>query len=236
MKPIIGVMPLWDSTRDSIWMLPAYLELIREGGGLPVILPLGCESEDTLRLVAMCDGLLFTGGDDISPALYGEEACAECGEANPLRDELERVVFDYALAHDTPMLGICRGIQLFNALLGGTLYQDLPSQRGVVGGVSHAMTPPYDSEVHRVRVVEDTPLWSVVGCDEMGVNSYHHQAIKDLSPSLTPMAYSEDGLVEAVYLPTHRFMQAYQWHPELNFRVDKHSCNIVSRFIEAAIE
>lgn len=229
-------MPLWDATRASIWMLPAYLELVSEQGGVPFIFPLGCEREDTLRLAAMCDGFLFTGGDDISPALYGEVASAKCGATNATRDEQERVIFDYAIEHNTPMLGICRGIQLFNALLGGTLYQDLPSERGVVRGVSHAMTPPYDREVHRVRVVEGTPLWSVVGCDEIGVNSYHHQAIKDLSPSLTPMAYSEDGLVEAVYLPTHKFMQAYQWHPELNFRVDENSIKIVARFIEAAMK
>ncbi len=236
MKPIIGVMPLWDEAKSSIWMLPDYLDLIRDAGALPLIFPMDVAAADVEQLCGICDGFLLTGGDDVDPALYGEEVSERCGATNSRRDSLERVVFNYAIEHDLPMLGICRGIQFINALLGGTLYQDLPSERGAVDGVNHQMTPPYDREVHRVRIVEGTPLWDIVGEEWLGVNSYHHQAVKDLAPSLVAMAYSEDGLIEALYIRDRRFVEAYQWHPELNFKVCKVSREIVKRFVECAAQ
>ncbi len=218
-------------------MLPGYLDLIREAGGVPVIFPMEGETEDLTQLCQMCDGFLFTGGEDVDPTLYGEEAIERCGAANPRRDRLERVVFDYAMERDAPILGICRGIQLLNVFLGGRLYQDLPSQQEAINSIdkiNHQMTPPYDRAVHRVQIVEGSPLWEVVKSPTLGVNSYHHQAIKDLAPRLTAMAHSEDGLVEAFYLEEARFLEAYQWHPELSFKVDNTSLAIAKRFISAS--
>ncbi|MFI3277840.1 MAG: gamma-glutamyl-gamma-aminobutyrate hydrolase family protein [Rikenellaceae bacterium] len=233
-KPIVGVVPLWDDERSSIWMLPAYLDLITEAGGVPIIFPLKAQGAELEQLCRLCSGFLLTGGHDVDPAIYNQRASDKCGATSRERDTLERAIFNYALEHDAPVLGICRGIQLINALLVGTLYQDLPSEH--ISDICHQMSPPYDSVAHRVRVVAQTPLSSIVPSLELGVNSYHHQAVKELAPSLQPMALSEDGLVEAVYMPSRRFVQAYQWHPEFNFRVESSSLEITKRFIEACRE
>ena len=151
MKPIIGVTPLWDGERESIWMLPGYVDAIRECGGVPIIFPLKANEDDLRQLCELCDGFLLTGGDDVDPSLYGASKSEKCGSSCADRDYMERVVFDYAVTHDLPLFGICRGIQIINAFCGGTLYQDLPTEHG---GVSHQMTPPYDSEWHRVTIAE----------------------------------------------------------------------------------
>ena len=188
--------------------------------------------DDLPQLVSLCDGLLFTGGQDVSPALYGETPKPTCGEICPARDRMEQVLLHLALERDLPVLGICRGIQFLNAVLGGTLYQDLPTEHP--SQTQHHMTPPYDRAVHTVTIQPGTPLAELLGTEHIGVNSYHHQAVKTLAPCLTEMAWSEDGLIEAVCLPEKRFVWAVQWHPEFAFRVDEHSRKIFGAFVAAA--
>ena len=127
-KTVVGVTPLWDGERDSYWMLPGYLEGLELAGALPITLPLTQDEQDISQLVSLCDGFLFTGGQDVSPALYGEKPRQACGETCEKRDAFEQRLFAQALEQDKPMLRICRGIQFFNACLGGTLYQDLPTE------------------------------------------------------------------------------------------------------------
>ena len=231
MKPFIGVIPLFDEDKDSIWMVPGYLSGIEEAGGIPIILPYTTDAEEISAAASMCQGFLFTGGHDVDPALYNEEKKSTCGTACHVRDVMEKQIFDIALREDKPVFGICRGIQLINALCGGTLYQDLPSEYECK--VEHHMEPPYDRACHQVRLVEDELLAKWFGKNELGVNSYHHQAIKELAGSLKALAYSEDGLVEAVYRPTSRFVMAVQWHPEFNYRVENTSRIMFEKFIEA---
>lgn len=231
-KPIIGVTPLFDRERDSYWMLPGYLEGLEQAGALPIVLPLPEALDDLTPLVSLCDGLLFTGGQDVSPTLYGETPKPTCGEVCPARDRVEQALLQLALERDLPVLGICRGIQFLNAVLGGTLYQDLPTEHP--SQTQHHMTPPYDRAVHTVTLQPGTPLAELLGTEHIGVNSYHHQAVKTLAPCLTEMAWSEDGLIEAVCLPEKRFVWAVQWHPEFAFRVDEHSRKIFGAFVAAA--
>ena len=231
-KAVIGVTPLWDAERDSYWMLPGYLEGLEMAGALPITLPLTEDTRDISRLVSLCDGFLFTGGQDVSPRLYGQEPHAVCGEICEKRDAFERGLFFQALGRDKPVLGICRGIQFLNAFLGGTLYQDLPTEHP--SGVTHSMRPPYDRAIHSVEIMSETPLAALLQKTQLGVNSYHHQAIKALAPGLAEMARSEDGLVEAVYLPDKTFVWAVQWHPELSFLTDENSRRIFSAFVAAA--
>lgn len=179
-KAVIGVAPLWDRDRDSYWMLPGYLEGLELAGALPITLPLTEDAGDISRLVSLCDGFLFTGGQDVSPELYGEKPRAACGEICEKRDAFEQRLFAQALEQDKPMLGICRGIQFFNASLGGTLYQDLPTEHP--SEVAHVMRPPYDQTAHSVALLPGSPLAALLGRAELGVNSYHHQAIKALAP------------------------------------------------------
>jgi putative glutamine amidotransferase len=213
-RPLIGVVPLWDEERDSLWMLPGYLDGISRAGGIPLILPLDTEEEVLRRLGGLCGGLLFTGGQDLSPGLYGAQAPDLCGPVCAKRDLMEQILFSAAvLEQDKPALGICRGIQLFNVLLGGTLYQDLAVQFKPAAGL-HRQKPPYDKAAHRLTVEPLSPLRSLLGTDSLEVNSSHHQGIAKLAPDLEPMARAEDGLIEAVRMKGRAFVWALQWHPE----------------------
>lgn len=231
-KPLIGVLPLVDTERNSFWMLPGYFHGIEQAGGLPVMLPLTTEEASLQQLVRTMDGFLFTGGQDVSPELYGEAKGAHCGPCLPQRDEMEKKLLELALGADKPLLGICRGIQLLNAAMGGTLYQHLPTEHP--SDVRHFQSPPYDVPVHKVRVGIGSPLHWGLGVEELNVTSYHHQGIRDLAPSLTPMAWAEDGLVEAVCLPTVRFAWAVQWHPEFTYQTDEDSRDLFKALVKAA--
>ena len=230
-KPMIGVCPLYDAERDSVWMIPGYLDGIAAAGGIPIVLPRRLSPADRLEVGDELDGLLLTGGDDVSPAAYGEPRAAACGEADEIRDESEVALLRDMRADDKPVLGICRGIQLMNVAMGGTLWQDLPSQ--CASDVEHHMSPPYDRPVHDVSVLEGTPLSELWGQARKAVNSYHHQAIKELAAGLSPMAVSDDGLVEAVWDRSRSFLWGVQWHPELTFRVDSDQLRVFEAFVSA---
>ena len=231
MKPIVGVMPLWDDKLNSIWMLPGYLDGVMQAGGLPVTFPFSADERELAQLVDMCGGVLLTGGHDVSPALYHEDPLPELVECCPKRDVMESIVLRLALERDLPVLGICRGIQFLNAFLGGTLYQDLPSQ--FPPEIGHRQAPPYDRPAHEVTLKEGSPLRELLGCDRLAVNSCHHQAVKALAPALEAMAFAPDGLVEAARMPGKRFVWAVQWHPEFSFQTDANSRKIFRAFIEA---
>ena len=229
MKPIIGVVPLYDEFKDSLWMVPGYMDGITQAGGLPVMLPLTKDQKDIARFADEFDGFLFTGGHDVTPAVYGEERLPVCGACCKERDEMERELFDRVTGLDKPLLGICRGIQLINALLGGTLYQDLPTQHPSL--LEHHMKPPYDRPAHHVHILPDTPLAALLGAETIAVNSYHHQAVRDTAPSLRVMAKADDGIVEGVYLPGRKMVWAIQWHPEFSFTSDENSRRIFAHLV-----
>ena len=233
MRPIIGVMPLWDDKKDSIWMLPGYTDGIMQAGGIPVVFPFTADRQDLEQLVDVCDGFLFTGGHDVCPELYHEEPLKDLVASCPKRDALESIVLKKAIEADKPVLGICRGIQFINAFLGGKLYQDLPSQHP--SDISHRQPAPYDRPHHDVAIVEGSPLYGCLAADRMPVNSCHHQAVKDLAPELEAMAYSPDGLVEAAYMPGKRFLWAVQWHPEFSYKTDANSRKIFGAFINSMV-
>ena len=232
MKPIIGLIPLVDEARESLWMLPGYMEGLRWAGGLPVMLPLTTDEAEIAGLCARCDAFLFTGGHDVSPEVYGQNRLEVCGDTSPERDAMEAAVLRCAMDDRKPALGICRGIQLINACLGGTLWQDLPTQRPT--DTEHHQRPPYHRPAHPVTVFPGTPMRKALGRDQLWVNSYHHQGIRELAAPLRAMACADDGLVEAVYCPDHPFLWAVQWHPEFAWRGDEPSRDIFRAFVAAA--
>lgn len=130
------------------------------------------------------------------------------------------------------MLGICRGIQIINAVLGGSLIQDIPTEHP--SKVIHSQTPPYDRPSHSVSLITGTPLKELLKSDSIDVTSYHHQAVKKLAPGLKAMAISSDGLIEAVYMPDHPFLWAVQWHPEFTWRVSRESRAIFHALCQAS--
>ena len=228
----VGVMPLWDEKKHSVWMLPEYLTALISAGAVPLILPLTVNLEVLDACLRKCDGLLLTGGHDITPSLYGERTLRVCGEVCALRDEMEAWIIARAIDEHIPFLGICRGLQILNAVLGGTLWQDLPSQHP--SEIEHCMKPPYARAVHDVSFVKGTYLAKLFGCERLGVNSYHHQAVKQLSPRLEPLAFSDDGLCEAARLEEVPFGVAVQWHPEYLCATDRNAMRLFSAFISAA--
>lgn len=229
MKPIVGVIPLWDDEKDSIWMLPGYMEGISEAGGTPIIFPLTDDEEQIKQLMSMVDGVLLTGGQDVSPGMYGESPAFDNVECCSARDRMESAVLKLAIEQDKAVLGICRGIQFVNVALGGSLYQDIPAQHP--SDENHHQNAPYNLPSHEVKITKDSPLHDVLGKDTIGVNSCHHQAVKELAPSLHPMAVSNDGLVEAVYMPGKKFFWAVQWHPEFSYRDDGDERKIFEAFV-----
>lgn len=212
MRPTIGVMPLYDNERKSIWMLPGYLELVEKNGGIPLILPLTTDKEILASFFTICDGFLFTGGQDIDPSLYREKKQAVCGEQSFRRDEMECFLMKEAIAKKKPILAICRGAQLLNVLFGGTLYQDLTNDHPTA--VNHQMVVPYAREQHKVSLIEGGMLHRIWQRSRLGVNSYHHQAIKDLGEGLEVTAVSTDGVIEGISLKEAAFVNGVQWHPE----------------------
>ena len=130
MKPLIGLTPIVDAGRDSLWMLPGYMQGLEAVGGIGMMLPLTDDAAMLKDIVDRVDGLLLTGGNDVAPVLYGETKETFCGENDPRRDRMEARLIELALQADKPVFGICRGLQILNVVLGGTLYQDLKTQTG----------------------------------------------------------------------------------------------------------
>ena len=230
MKPVIGIVPLIDEEKDSFWMLPGYMNGIIEAGGIPIMLPLTTDKETISQMMDGIDGVLLTGGHDVDPKLYGEEPIPECGAPCKERDSMEKELLDQAIKRDMPVLGICRGIQFMNAALGGSLYQDLPKQHP--SSVEHHQTPPYDVPVHEVTIAEDSPLYALLGSKKISVNSYHHQAIKEMAECLKAMAVADDGIIEAVEIPGRKFIWGLQWHPEFAYLKDENSMMIFEEFVK----
>lgn len=231
-KPVIGILPLADVKTSYAWMKPNYVSAVAEAGGIPLILPLMDEEALLDEFVSACDGFLLTGGYDISPALYGQEKLPACGDTTDGLDCMEAALLPRILAADKPVLGICRGLQFLNIALGGTLWQDLPTQQP--SPIAHRMEAPYDRFVHQVIQSEDSPLLQIIPAREFGVNSAHHQGICRLGDGLFPAARSEDGIVEAVCLPEKKFVYAVQWHPEDLYRIDPNAAALFAALIRAS--
>jgi putative glutamine amidotransferase len=191
-----------------------YVRALARAGCAPVLIPL-LEDEDRLRSIYdRLDGIVFPGGADVDPSEYGEQPVDNLNVVEPERDRLELTLARWAFQHDLPTLGICRGQQVLNVALGGTLYQDLLHQD--VTKVDHSDKDGRKRHqlVHRVSLDPDSHLAQLIDETAMDVNSLHHQAIKEVAPELRVTAKADDGVIEAVEAPDRRFLIAVQWHPE----------------------
>ena len=230
-SPIIGIIASAKDV-DDLTSTTTYPKAIEQAGGTPIVLPCGENFEMYDRFIDLCDGFLFTGGCDIHPARYGEEILPACGNIQDHRDTIELAFFERAIQTDKPMIAICRGIQLINVGLGGTLYQDIPSQTQTT--LVHSQTEGRFAPSHSVTVLENTPLAAMAkGKTRILANSFHHQAIKDLGRGLEVMARADDGIIEAVYLPSKPYFRAYQWHPERLWQIDEDNLAIFTEFVKA---
>ncbi len=214
MRPIIGLTVSIQSDEGKLYTPTSYTKAIIEAGGLPVLLNVTRDAEMIEQYAALVDGVLFSGGDDVNPATYGEEQIWGCGDIVPMRDD-----FEISLLHtlmekypEKPILGICRGTQVLNVAMGGTLYQDLRSQ--VEGCIRHQQQQNSHYGSHSADIVEGSKLAEIYGGTKTTVNSFHHQAVKDIGEGLIVTARASDGVVGGFEKPDHPYFVAVQWHPE----------------------
>jgi putative glutamine amidotransferase len=198
---------------SSLMVLEAYCHAVSQAGAAPVMIPLGVPPETLQAILGRMDGVLFTGGGDIRPLVYGSQDHPMASGIDDDRDRSELDLFHFLMAAGKPFLGICRGIQLINVALGGTLYEDIRDQRP--GALKHDQSRnARDYLAHSVELTEASQLSCILGACQVKVNSLHHQGIRDLAPGLMVSAYAPDGLVEAFEIPGYSFGIAVQWHPE----------------------
>jgi putative glutamine amidotransferase len=199
--------------RPSVFLYTSYIAALENFGMTPVLITPAHSKQSIDAILSSCGGLILSGGEDVDPARYGAAPSPALGSVMPERDEMEFHALGSALARDLPVFAICRGLQVLNVHLGGTLYQDLASEQPP-GDITHQQRTPWSTKAHDVRVDADSMLCEIVGTDHFSINSFHHQAISQVAPSLRVVARAEDGLVEAVESRDHAWVLGVQWHPE----------------------
>lgn len=209
---VSGVVRGWEGA-ERTGVNASYVRSVLKAGGVPVILSPLVGAARAAAALDGCDGLLLTGGEDVDPGLYGEGPSPLLGTVDRERDLFELALFAAARPREIPVLGICRGIQLVNVALGGTLWQDLASERRCL--VDHEPRAPRERRTHRVDLAAGSRVARLLGAERLEVNSIHHQGIKTLAPGLVASGWAEDGLVESVEsAPDGGWLVAVQWHPE----------------------
>jgi putative glutamine amidotransferase len=220
MPPIVGITcltipPREDHRPPQLGQNQTYLQAVARAGAAPLLIPSLVDGDQLRAIYDSLDGLLLPGGEDVDPNRYGESRLEACGPSSPERDATELTLARWAMDEGKPLLAICRGIQVLNVVLGGSLYQDIEIQLPDAGKHDWYPGQPRDLRPHPVDIVPGTRLARIVGnVTSLAVNSLHHQALKALAPGLRISARAPDGVVEAVEAPDHPFALAVQWHPE----------------------
>jgi putative glutamine amidotransferase len=236
-RPLIGVttsLSFGKKTPERAYVNSTYLAAIQEAGGVPVPLPPQLGDGALEELSSRLHGLLLTGGGDVDPKTFGEPPHRSVYDVAPTRDRLEMALVRRCMTEGRPVLAICRGIQLLNVALGGSLYQDVATDPGTK--IKHQQTGPRDKPTHAVTVTPGSFLARVLGEDELRVNSMHHQAVKALGKNMVAVAHAPDQIVEGIELADagpDRFVLGVQWHPEELVPKDSAARNLFSAFVSA---
>lgn len=230
---VAGVTREWDG-QTRVGVNANYVRAVLAAGGLPIILVPELSREETVELFGECDGLLLTGGEDVDPCHYSATPHPKLGTVDPRRDTNELALVAEARARDLPILGICRGIQLCNVAFGGTLIQDLASQRP--SQVNHDSPSTRDARSHSVTISDHSRLAEVLGVTSLDANSFHHQAVDQIGPGLVVSAVAADGVIEGIEsADSHEWILAVQWHPEeLALQPDAADLKLFSALVAAA--
>jgi putative glutamine amidotransferase len=233
--PVIGVTTMCRQNEQGMQLVSvaeAYITALTQAGICPVLIPNQISESAVDELLVRLDGILFTGGGDIAADFYQDEQNPMINGVERDRDRIELHLLKRAVEEGKPFMGICRGLQLVNVGLGGSLYADIAEQ--APWAIKHDYYPEWkrDYLAHSVEVQTDSRLHSILGAKTVEVNSLHHQAIRQVAPDLVPTAFASDGIVEAVELQQHPFGLAVQWHPEW-LTAHRQMRNLFSAFAEA---
>ncbi|MBV7508445.1 gamma-glutamyl-gamma-aminobutyrate hydrolase family protein [Bacillus sp. sid0103] len=234
-KPIIGITGAYvkhNEFMEGVYVHHDYHKSVAANGGVPIILPY-INPEISIETLALCDGIILSGGEDVDPNLFGQEPHHNLGPTTPERDLAEIAIVKYALENNIPLLAICRGVQILNVALGGTLIQDIPSQ--VNDSIQHSQKIERSRDTHWVTLSTNSKLFEIIGSERVRVNSLHHQAIDKVANDLCVVAQSSDGIVEAVeYIHPTTFTVGVQWHPESMANKDLAMNNLFKEFISSS--
>lgn len=230
-RPKIGIVvgPDWEG---KITLNRAYVEAVANAGALPVLLPVDDDGQVSTSYLEYIDGLLLPGGGDVDPLWFGQEPKPGTGAIFPERDQGEIRLVQEAEKRDLPVLGICRGVQIINIALGGDIYQDL---KELPSALKHMQEAPRWYPTHSVRIEGGTLLAQAYPAAERRVNSFHHQAVKNLAPGFKACAWAADGVIEAIESPGHRFLLGVQWHPECMWDRDPFAQDLFLRLTRACL-
>ena len=243
-RPLIGITTqtlqaidgIPEGLPHSVVMNQRYYHAAASAGAAPVLIPLLDEMEPLRAVYEAMDGILIPGGVDVDPAAFGETPHERLGRIDPSRDRVELQLVRWAVEDHKPVLGLCRGLQVINVALGGTLYQDLEAQ--YPNALKHDYFPTYGFErdylAHEVALTPGTRLRHALDAEAISVNSMHRQGIKELARSLAPAATAPDGLIEAIESCDDGFLVGVQWHPEVFEATDPNTEQLFSEFLAAA--
>lgn len=238
-KPLIGITAYSYVRPDSGWLYDVCYRgnarAVERAGGLPVLIPSGLD-EATLRgIYDRMDGILLPGGGDVNPKRYTSGTQhPTVGSIDDSRDTTELLMTRWAVAEDVPVFGICRGIQIMNVALGGTLIQDIPSALHTDLRHDISRDLPRSTIMHEVAIKPGTRLAQIIGSTTVPVNSLHHQAIEQPAPAVSIVAHATDGVPEALEIPDKQFVMAVQWHPEDMLDGDERMQHLFDAFVQAA--
>ncbi|WP_445488657.1 gamma-glutamyl-gamma-aminobutyrate hydrolase family protein [Niallia sp. 03133] len=234
-RPVIGITSAYvfhNKFMEGVYTHHDYHKTIAKNGGLPIILPF-VQEELAEEMVEQCDAILLSGGEDVDPSMYNQDPHQKLGATIPLRDKVELNIVKAAMKRNLPIFAICRGIQLVNVALGGTLIQDIPSV--VKDSIKHSQTVDRSWDTHWVTVEQNSRLANIVGEAAVRVNSLHHQAIDRVADDLAVVAQSADGIIEAVEHKNYQnFFLGIQWHPESMAATDEKMNRLFAEFVKSA--
>jgi putative glutamine amidotransferase len=232
-KPIIGITSSLTKHGEnmSVHLNQAYILAVQNAGGIPIVIPISVQDE-AHDLVSLCDGILLSGGEDIDPLTYGANPEPEIGKTILERDQIEKAVIKMAQKQGKPILGICRGIAMINATLGGTIIQDI--EKINPDALNHRQTAARSQPTHDLTIEPNSRLCEIIGEKEIQINSMHHQAIKQTASTLRVVAKAPDGTIEALELIDRNkpMLIAVQWHPEEMASEDPKMANLFKALID----
>ncbi len=241
MRPLIGItthfLPIQEGGRPYHVTYGRNSLAIERAGGLPVIIPSGLDVSTLRALYERVDAVLVPGGGDVNPDRYNASRHSSVHRVDDARDQSEINVVRWSIEDDRPLFGVCRGNQLINVALGGTLVQDIPSQ--VDTTIKHDYPQPdipHSHRAHEITIDENSRLAQIIGATSVIVNSLHHQAVKQPAPTVTVTAYAPDGIIEALEIPGLHFALSVQWHPEDMIDDDPAMQRLFDAFVQAARE